>query len=61
MKPTKQHENTTYVVWADDTFCLLEEFVPEEWSFLSDDYKIKPALYYEVDGTPVFSDKSQEQ
>lgn len=29
-----------YYVWADGTYVAIEDFVEEEWSYMSDDYVV---------------------
>lgn len=46
-----------YVLWPDGTFCILEEYDEAEWSHKSDDYEIKPALFIDKSGEPVFQEQ----
>jgi hypothetical protein len=46
-------KNDLWVLWPDGDFCLLEEFVPSEWDWKSDDFEIVDAPTDDT-GDPIF-------
>jgi hypothetical protein len=46
-------KNDLWVLWPDGDFCLLEEFVPSEWDWKTDDFTIVDAPTDDT-GDPIF-------